>query len=199
MQIVSQNVRLRSITENAVDVIETAARISHQSEGSIGVPFLLKLWDWGHHSVFEHAYASFIILTDRGISHELVRHRLASYTQESTRYCAYTSTIKVIRPDPFVAGDFSLWSQCIQNCEDTYWALLKNGVLPQWARSVLPTCLATQICMTANLREWVHIIKMRTHKAAHPQIRELMNLIKNELSFHVGDWFERICEDKKTV
>jgi thymidylate synthase (FAD) len=131
---------------------------------------------------------------DRGVSHELVRHRLCAFSQESTRYCNYAKKGVVFILPPWVnlptgeypAGflDSSLvntmddaaysWLRLIRESEDTYLSLLKFGWTPQQARSVLPNSLKTEIVVTANFREWRHIFKMRTAQGAHPQMREVM-------------------------
>ena len=126
--------------------------------------------------MIEHASASFRIITDRGISHEIVRHRLASYAQESTRYCNYTkdkfeNKITVICPPGL--GENVAWLYACEQAEQAYLRLVREGVKPEIARSVLPTCLKTEIVMTANFREWRHFISLRGGKGAHPQIREI--------------------------
>jgi len=135
----------------------------------------------GHHSVIEHASASFLFVCDRGVTHELVRHRLAAYSQESTRYCNYGKDkfgkeITVIEPPGLTVSQRGDWARAVREAEIGYLELLNNGCSPQIARSVLPNCLKTEIVTTCNLREWRHIFKLRTSKAAHPQIREVMNM-----------------------
>lgn len=143
----------------------------------------------GHEAMLEHSRIAVLITTDRGVSHELVRHRLASYAQESTRYCNYSkdkfgSEITVIEP-PFKEKEGHLhniwWHQCSM-AEQAYMDLLENGWTPQMARSVLPTCTKTDIVITANYREWRNIFKLRCAPDAHPQMREIMLQILS--SFH---------------
>lgn len=144
----------------------------------------------GHEAVLEHASATFLLVTDRGMTHELVRHRLASYSQESTRYCSYGNKgweISVIEPAGFVRGSDSMkrvWYKSMEAAELAYLDATAEGVEPQWARAVLPTCLKTEIAVTANFRQWRHMMGLRLgNKAgkAHPQIRALFGMILNGL------------------
>lgn len=147
------------------------------------------------------------IICDRGVSHELVRHRPASYAQESTRYCDYRGDMQFIIPvwskcipvgvfhSPRAAIDFYIkmagmsdfpdaencWLNLMWNAENFYKDLRHNGWRPEQARSVLPNSLKTEIVVTASLKEWNHIFKLRTAKAAHPQMRKIMVPLRNEL------------------
>lgn len=141
--------------------------------------FIRNIISRGHESVLEHASFTAKIVCDRGISHEIVRHRLASYTQESTRYANYSkdkfgSQITVIQPGELSDEAFTVWHNACVNAEEAYLEMLRLGCTPQIARSVLPTCLKTELWMTANLREWRTVFKLRCAPDAHPQIRELM-------------------------
>jgi len=130
--------------------------------------------------VIEHASVTAVIVCDRGVSHEIVRHRIASYSQESTRYCNYSQDkfgreLTFIRPC-FWAEDspaYRIWADTMQSVETAYFALLESGEEPQKARSILPNSLKTELVVTMNLREWRHFFKLRTHKSAHPQMREV--------------------------
>jgi thymidylate synthase (FAD) len=166
--------------------IERAGRTCYLSEPSGNAEnFIKKIIRLGHESVLEHVSISVRIITDRGVTHELVRHRLASYSQESTRYCNYSkdrfdNEIKCILPTCFYNLDsdllnkqFHAWFTACNTASDFYFDLLFSGQSPQQARSVLPNSLKTEIVMTANLREWRHFFKLRTAKAAHPQMRDL--------------------------
>ena len=133
-----------------------------------------------HKSVIEHRSFSVVFVCDRGISHEIVRHRIASYTQESTRYCNYAkakfgSEITVIKPCFFKEGThlYDTWYQSCLQAERAYFELLKHGATPQQARSVLPNSLKTKLLVTMNYSAWRHFFKLRTDSAAHPQMREL--------------------------
>jgi len=190
MKIVDQSVELLWITTDPEKQIERAGRTCYKSEDRIthdsAGKFVAMLKDSGHHAMLEHAAASFKIITDRGISHEIVRHRIASYAQESTRYCNYSKKkfgreCTFIQPPDLSYGQTIAWRKACRNAEDTYFELLDAGCSPQIARAVLPNCLKTEIVMTANLREWRHFIKLRSSKAAHPQIQVIANLIKEIL------------------
>lgn len=182
MKIVQQSVELLWSTPDAERVIELAGRTAYQSEGRItpgsAPKFIRRLISMGHESVLEHACASLRIVTDRGVSHELVRHRIASFTQESTRYCAYGELTVV---DPFTRDDtlaeWEAWQQTMLACEMGYQAMRTAGARPEIARAALPTCTKTQLVMTTNLREWRHIIRLRIDLAAHPQMRALAELM----------------------
>ena len=185
MRIVQQAVKLECATADPQEVIEQAGRTCYRSEEKAGEgtagPFCRMLIARGHCSVLEHATATFRIVCDRGVSHELVRHRLASYSQESTRFCNYSKEqfgreITVIRPVFFVPDttNYNIWAKACWIAERNYFDLLDIGATPQEARAVLPNSLKTEIVMTANLREWHHVLKLRTSKAAHPQMRQVM-------------------------
>lgn len=181
MEIVKPKVELWSITPGAEELIERCGRVAHQSEnrtlGADPRDFIKTLIALGHESVLEHASATISILTDRGVTHELVRHRLCAYTQESTRYCRYAKGIRVTEP-PFRNETCRLeWYHSCRNAEESYIRLVNWAVKPEIARSVLPTCLATQIVVTANFRQWRHMLKLRLSPQAHPQMRKIMVLV----------------------
>jgi len=176
MKIVTPSVKIEAITPNPLELIERAGRTCYQSEPR-GDPeaFVRMLIRRGHESVLEHAAATFRIICDRGVSHELVRHRIASYSQESTRYCSYGDEITVIRPQGI---DGVEWLEAMYACEQAYLSMLRRGVSAQVARSVLPNSLKTEVVMTANFREWRHFLKLRTAPAAHPDMRLVAGLIR---------------------
>ena len=164
--------------------IELAGRTAYKSEDKItndsAKDFVKMILKRGHLSVIEHQSVSVRFICDRGVSHEIVRHRLASYTQESTRYCNYTkgkfgNEITVIEPCFWSQDDekYRVWRQTIEMIEAGYNRLVELGATPQEARSVLPNSLKTEIVVTMNLREWRHFFTMRTSAAAHPQMREV--------------------------
>lgn len=146
--------------------------------------------DSPHESVIEHASMCVRFICDRGVTHELVRHRLAAFSQESTRYCNYSKgkfggELTFILPcfwgDQFEGwpqqmptGPAHEWVRAMEKAEEQYLELIRMGAKPQEARDVLPNSLKTEIVMTANVREWRHIFRLRTSKKAHPQMRELM-------------------------
>ena len=190
MKIVKQSMQLEYVTPNALQMIERAGRTCYKSEDRItddsAATFVKMIMSYEHASVIEHAVASFRMITDRGVTHEVVRHRIASFSQESTRYCNYGKDkfgkeISVILPVWFDVPTMSdkelatymTWKDACQDAEDYYFMLLDRGQTPQQARAVLPNSLKTEIVMTANLREWLHFFSMRTTTKAHPQMREL--------------------------
>ena len=190
MKIVKQSVELLWVTPEPEKQIEHAGRTCYKSEDKItessAGEFCGRMKKSGHHAMLEHAVASFRVVTDRGISHEIVRHRIASYAQESTRYCNYSkdkfdNECSFVEP-PMDTFDQKLWwDHACKKAERYYFDLLEMGCTPQIARSVLPTCLKTEIIMTCNLREWMHFTKLRGSKAAHPQIRIIANKILEKL------------------
>lgn len=163
--------------------IEAAGRTCYKSEGKMTedsyLAFIQKLLKSGHESVLEHEKVTIRLICDRGVTHEIVRHRIASYSQESTRYCNYIKDqfggeITVIDPSPFMTGDqLVLWRRAVEVAEAMYEKLIKSGCSPQIARSVLPNSLKTEIVITYNLREWRHFFRLRTSERAHPQMREI--------------------------
>jgi thymidylate synthase (FAD) len=172
---------------NGFDVLralEAAGRTCYKSEdkitGESAVEFVKNIIKRGHEAMIEHYSISARIICDRGVSHEIVRHRLASYAQESTRYCNYSKNkfgneITVIKPCFFNESEaaYGYWETSCKYAEITYFHLLELGAAPQEARSVLPNSLKTEIVVTMNLREWRHFFKLRTATAAHPQMREI--------------------------
>ena len=173
-------------------MIEIAGRTCYKSEDKItegsADKFCKMLIKRGHEAMIEHGNITVRFITDRGVTHELVRHRIASFAQESTRYVKYDGDTEFIRPvfdwaqgnlaEYMSVGSASsklfAWYTAMQQCELHYKVMIDSGCPPQEARSVLPNSLKTEIVVTANIREWRHIFKLRTAKAAHPQIRELM-------------------------
>ena len=193
MNIVNQSYEILTVNggKSILRNIEVIGRTCYKSENRITIDssekFVAMLIKNGHESVLEHEYITVRFICDRGISHELVRHRLASFTQESTRFCNYSkdkfdNQITVINQE-FVKDSalYIHWSTACRNAELSYFSMLKCGATPQEARSVLPTCLKTELIITANLREWRLIFKQRTSKAAHPQMRMLMTGLLTEL------------------
>jgi len=163
-------------------LIESAGRTCYKSEERIkdgtADAFVRSIVARGHTSVIEHANISVRIICDRGVTHEIVRHRIASYSQESTRYCNYGDknggiTVIDCRQHFKNPKSFDDWMEAMLVCERVYNKLLANGETPQIARDVLPNSLKTEMVMTMNLRSWLNFFKLRTAKAAHPQMREL--------------------------
>ena len=168
--------------------LERAGRTCYRSEDRVTPDsarnFVKNLIKSGHHSVIEHESVSVRLICDRGVTHELVRHRLASFSQESTRYVNYSRGpegrgLVVIKP-LFFAEDteaYRIWLKAMEAAEEAYLNLIEAGATAQEARSVLPNSLKTEIVMTANLREWRHVLALRCSPASHPQIREIMKMV----------------------
>jgi thymidylate synthase (FAD) len=172
--------------------------------GQSAAGFVRMLLRNGHESVLEHEKITVKFVCDRGVSHELVRHRLASFSQESTRYCNYSSNkfggdVTFIIP-PFFKDDETeerseneiIWKNAMYHAERSYIQLIKCGWTPQQARSVLPNSLKTEIVVTANIREWRLILKQRTDFKTHPQMRELMCPLLDELTRRLPELFDDI-------
>jgi len=164
-----------------LETIEFAGRTCYKSECKItpdsAEKFVKMLIKRGHESVLEHVSASVRFVTNRGVSHELVRHRIASYSQESTRYVDHKTKMEFIRPvwwNDSGEQAQTAFEHALEDSEERYHSLRKHGWHPEQAREVLPNALKTEIVVTANLREWRHIFKLRTSSKAHPQMRSLM-------------------------
>ena len=164
--------------------LEQCGRVCYKSEDKItegsAEKFVAGIIKRGHEAVLEHCSFTVKFTCDRGVSHEIVRHRVASYCQESTRYCNYSkegfgSEITVIKPMFLEVGSdgWELWRDACGMAETFYFELLDWGCTPQEARAVLPNSLKTEVVMTANIREWRHFFKLRCSVAAHPQMREV--------------------------
>lgn len=130
-------------------------------------------------------YATYHIITDRGVTHELVRHRPCSFAQESTRYCNYGkdkfgNQLSFLRPQAYEANK-EIYDAFFQQVSTTYFALLDNGCKPEQARSVLPNALRASIMVTCSLKEWLHIFSLRCSPFAHPDIRHVMEKVRQDL------------------
>lgn len=189
-----------SINGNAIlKKLEVAGRTCYKSENKMtedsAANFVRNLIKRGHESVLEHVSITVRIITDRGISHEIVRHRLASYSQESTRYCNYKDKeIEFVLPydiDP-ETKIFDYWKLSCQASETDYKVLIAEGVAPQTARSVLPNCLKTELVMTCNLREWRHFFKMRCAPGAHPDMKYLATIMLHDFQEKIPVVFDDI-------
>ncbi|MFA7662969.1 MAG: FAD-dependent thymidylate synthase [Patescibacteria group bacterium] len=166
--------------EQIISFIEKCGKVCYKSEAGItpdsARKFVAKLVADGHESVLEHRVVTVWIVCDRGVSHEIVRHRIASYSQESTRFCNYGKRgIQFIRPLFFNddTEEYRCWLKAMGDCAKAYNNLLANGTTPQEARSCLPNSTKTEIVVTYNLREWRHFFRLRTAPAAHPQMRQI--------------------------
>lgn len=200
MLITEPSATLLSITMNAAKLVERAARTCYKSEYKIGdgttAEFIMTLIKNGHLSVLEHASATIQFVADRGVTHELVRHRMASYCQESTRYCNYGADrfggkISVIEPPFDCPVASAIWEGAMERAETAYFGLLACGQSPQLARSVLPSSLKAEIVMTCNFREWLHVFALRCSPKAHPQIRQLMTEARAVLAERCPEVFDQ--------
>jgi thymidylate synthase (FAD) len=192
--------------ETVLKLIELAGRTCYKSESRItpdsSKSFAQTIMRSGHEAVIEHVGATVRFICDRGVSHEIVRHRLAAYCQESTRYCNYgkADEITVIRPLFWAPGSeqFSQWQVAMSMCEQQYMYLLQIGATPQEARSVLPNSLKTEVVMTANMREWRHFFKMRAiNPKAHPQMRQIAMPLLTEFQTRVPVLFDDIQDPRE--
>ena len=186
--------------------IEEIGRTCYKSEAKMTkgseAKFVEKLINSGHESVLEHCTLSIRFTVDRGVSHEIVRHRIASYSQESTRYCNYAQDkfgkeITVIEPcylEPNTSR-YLIWKTTCESCEIAYMALLGQGCKPEEARAVLPMSLKTELVMTANIREWRHFLKQRCSPAAHPQMREVALDLRGQLVEGLPHLFKDLVEE----
>lgn len=215
MKIIQPSVELIDVI-NPADIlakIERCGRVSHQSE-SKGEPesFIRKIIKLGHESVLEHVSLTFHIICNRAVQNELVRHRHASFTVESTRYVKYDE-LEVVAPEfdedepqdkyeiildnddetafAKMPNKFQAWERTMHGVEVIYRYLIRANTPSEDARAVLPLCLKSELYMTANLRELRHILKLRTDKAAHPQMRfiagQILAILRDKLPVIVED------------
>lgn len=199
---------LTPITGDELKQIEYAGRTCYKSEDKItddsAKKFVENLIKRGHEAMLEHSSLSVKFICDRGVSHELVRHRLASFAQESTRYCNYSKDkfgkeLTFIKPcfledgtDPYI-----YWKNAMSDAEMYYFSMLGGGCIPQEARSVLPNSIKTEVVMTANYREWRHFFWLRAARKtgpAHPQMEELAVPLLYEVSGLIPVVFDDIVE-----
>ena len=200
--------------------IEQIGRVCYKSEDSITADgesakkFVAMLIRNGHEAMIEHSFLSVKFTVDRGVSHELVRHRIASFAQESTRYCNYAKD-KFGAECAFIDLELGImldnkmkkmsgeeialvmveWTSAMEDAERHYMKMLKLGATPQIARSVLPNSTKTEITVSANYREWRNFFKLRTPITAHPQMREVTIPLLQELKEKIPVMFDDICED----
>lgn len=189
--------------EAILKMLESVGRTCYKSEDKIqegsAEKFISNIVKLGHEAVIEHYNITVKFICDRGVTHEIVRHRLASYCQESTRYCNYANDkfngeITVIKPMFLEVGTdgWELWHDACAMAEKFYFDLLDFGCTPQEARAVLPNSLKTELVMTANIREFRHFFNLRCSKAAHPQMREVANMLLKEFKERIPVLFDDI-------
>ncbi len=222
MQLVKPSIKHINNTLCPLRAIELAGRTCYKSEDKItdgsAEKFVKMLLARGHEAMIEHASASYRIVCDRGVTHEIVRHRLFSYAQESTRYCNYKGGVTFIIPpwvEDFIDGTYDItWKNKLGTCdaidenvtsieghrwfwhmalsERDYIRISDEGWTPQQARSVLPNSLKTEIVVTGNLREWRHFFKLRCSPKAHPQMQEVANMVLADMKTRVPVIFDEI-------
>lgn len=202
MRIVAQAATLLWVTAEPAKAIERAARTCYKSEDGItdesAAKMVSALVKKGHDAMVEHACASVHVVTDRGITHEFVRHRIASFAQESTRYVNYSkgkhgNEIAVVKPLGMTIEQESRWQAACQDAERAYLNMIAAGAPPEVARDVLPTCTKTELVITTNFREWRHFFRLRrlgTTGKPHPKMRALACLIWDCMIEHAGPIFD---------
>ena len=211
---------LTPISDDGIDElkhIERIGRVCYKSENKItddgesAKKFVAMLIRNGHEAMIEHSSLSVKLAVDRGVSHEIVRHRIASFAQESTRYCNYTNNkfckqctfiditdgIKMDKGmkniDSYTMALIILeWHNAMKDAERHYMTMIELGATPQIARSVLPNSIKTEIVITANYREWRNFFKLRTESVAHPQMREITIPLLEELKEKIPIIFDDI-------
>lgn len=192
--------------------VERIGRVCYKSEDRIeegsAEKFIRGILRRGHESVIEHGSITVKFICDRGVTHEIVRHRIASYSQESTRYCNYVkekfgSQITCIDLSTGFHYDlnnetdrqkYDVWQKAMENAEQSYFRLIELGATPQEARSVLPNSLKTELVATMNLREWRHFFRLRADAAAHPQCREVAVMLLERFARDYPVFFEDLLE-----
>ncbi len=225
MILIKPSIEFLWATPDPLQAIERAGRICYKSEDKItdtsSIEFVKRLVARDHLAMVEHASASYRIICDRGITHEIVRHRLFSFAQESTRYCNYLGGIQYILPpwvdEKLLPGDLKLnsqndsleyedgnvielsaldketavWLRACGQCEEQYISLIKAGWTPQQARSILIHSLKTEIVVTGNLRQWMNFFELRCDKAAHPQMREIAFMLLDDIKEKMAVVFDK--------
>ena len=215
---------LTPISEGGIEElkhIEKIGRVCYKSEsritedGESAKKFVTTLIKAGHEAMIEHSSLSVKFTVDRGVSHELVRHRIASFAQESTRYCNYSNDkfgngINVIDINNGIFFDSKMknmnsdalitiigeWGRAMEDAEKHYLKMIELGATPQIARSVLPNSTKTEITITANYREWRNFFKLRVPATAHPSMREVTIPLLKELKTLIPVIFDDInCEE----
>ena len=200
MKVIQQSAMLECCPtrDDALSAIERAGRTCYKSE-CVGDPakFVKSILNKNHESVIEHCSATFRFITDRGVSHEIVRHRIASFSQSSTRYCNFAKDkfgkeLTFIEPVNWCDMNEerrNLWLAHMLQTELDYMRDIELGATPQEARGMLPNALSTEIVMTANFREWRTVFNLRTSKAAHPQMRALMLDAQRQMAERIPELF----------
>jgi thymidylate synthase (FAD) len=216
MKLIKPSIEFLWLTPGPLNTIESAGRTCYKSEERIThsscIEFVKMLLKREHYAMLEHASMSYRLICDRGVSHELVRHRLFSFAQESTRYMNYKKGITCILPpwckelkaktykeediQTECGPDYKMVFEFI-SAERRYKDLIEQGWTPQQARSVLPNSLKTEIVVTGNLREWRHFFSLRTAPAAHPQMREIAIMVLKDAVYKIPIVFDEYLDNIK--
>ena len=198
--------------EEILKHIERCARVCYKSENrktnDSEEKMVAALISSDHEAMLEHYYFTIKFICDRGVSHELVRHRIASFAQESSRYCCnakdkFGKELTFINPcfwEPD-SDNYARWFHEMDESEKTYLAMIENGATPEQARDILPTSIKTEIVMTANLREWRHFFKLRAEGVTgkpHPQMLEITVPLLKELKQKIPVIFDDIMSEDAT-
>lgn len=205
MRIVEPGIEIMTTidSDNILKNLELYGRVCYKSEQGITEDsanrFVRMIIKNGHESVLEHEKITVKFICDRGVSHEIVRHRIASYSQESTRYCNYNqdkfgSELTLIKPCFWEEGQekYEIWKSNMKMLEDSYNKLIAMGAKPEEARGILPNSLKTEIVVTMNMREMRHFLRLRTSPKAHPQMRQVACILLRELKEKLPVLFEDI-------
>jgi len=227
MKLVKPSIKFLNMTPDPLLAIERAGRTCYKSEEKISKGsaerFVKMLLDRDHHAMIEHAAASYKAITCRGVTHEIVRHRLFSFAQESTRWCNYSKDgVTFLIPPwvdlpattegkkgflddenryqgwtpPLVKNELR-WVRHMIACEEAYLGAIKDGWIAQKARGLLPIDVKTEIVITGNMREWRHFFKLRTHKDSHPQMQEVANMVLKDIQSRIPILFDEFDENNK--
>lgn len=199
MKIIKSSIKIYWPNINILEHIEICGRTAYKTEPKDAEAFVRMIIKRGHDSVLEHVAISVRVICDRGVSHEIVRHRIASYTQESTRYCNYSddrfgNELTFIAPSWTTENSqkYLRWEASVEQIEELYFNMVAVNAKPQEARSVLPNSLKTEIVMTMNLREWRHFFNLRTSPDAHPDMQVVAKMILSEFQENIPVIFEDI-------
>lgn len=215
MELVKPKIEFKDMNNKGLKLIEEAGRTCYKSENKIkeGTDeiFAKKIIKNNHEAILEFGWACYRIICNRGVTHELIRHRLFSFAQESTRYCNYKGGIQFIIPywsEKITEGKYNtfdinkkdynskelIWLKHKLQSEDTYQNMLKLGQTPQDARDNLPIATKTEIVVAGNFREWRHFFSLRLPKNAHPQIREISPMILEDITKRIPVVFDEFLK-----
>lgn len=188
--------------EKELRLIEKAGRTCYKSDSGDFKKckdFVKRIIERGHESVLEHSILTVKFVTSRSLTHQLVRHRLCAFSQESQRYCNYTQQrfnkeLIFIEPVGLPENEYNLWKKQCEQDEEYYIDLINRGLKPEVARAILPNCCKTELVMSTNYREWRHILKERTSNRADPNMRDLMTGLLCKLRLEIPVIFDDIKE-----